>query len=103
MILFVQTWNWASHIMQAAQKFSRPIVLWATPVPRQWSIGGLAVTHGSFDEVGIEHIAVYGMPGDQGVNERIVRYARAAGQECPPQITLRLYWLPWHGHPHRAD
>ena len=77
-ILFVQTWNWASHIMQAAQRFARPIVLWALPIPRQWSIGGLAVTHGSFDEAGIEHVVVYGMPDDPAVRERIVRYARAA-------------------------
>jgi L-fucose isomerase len=78
MVLFVQTWNWASHIMQAAQRFARPIVLWAFPVPRQWSIGGLAVTHGSFDEVGIEHEVVYGMPEEFGVRESIIRYARAA-------------------------
>jgi L-fucose isomerase len=78
MVLFVQTWNWASRIVQAAQRFGRPIVLWALPVPRQWSIGGLAVTHGSFDEVGIEHTVVYGMPEESGVRERIVRYARAA-------------------------
>jgi len=78
MVLFVQTWNWASRIMQAAQRFARPIVLWALPVPRQWSIGGLAVTHGSFDEVGIEHTVVYGMADDAEVTERIIRYARAA-------------------------
>ena len=78
MVLFVQTWNWASRIMQAARRFDRPIVLWALPIPRQWSIGGLAVTHGSFDEVGIEHIVVYGMPDDPSVMEEIVRYARAA-------------------------
>jgi L-fucose isomerase len=78
MVLFVQTWNWASRIMQAAQAFGRPIVLWALPIPRQWSIGGLAVTHGSFDEVGIEHTVVYGMPDDPGVREEIIRYARAA-------------------------
>lgn len=78
MVLFVQTWNWASRIMQAAQRFARPIVLWALPIPRQWSIGGMAVTHGSFDEVGIEHTVVYGMPDDSGVKEEIIRYARAA-------------------------
>jgi L-fucose isomerase len=78
MVLFVQTWNWASRIMQAAQRFDRPIVLWALPIPRQWSIGGLAVTHGSFDEVGIEHTVVYGMPDDARVRAEIIRYARAA-------------------------
>jgi L-fucose isomerase len=78
MVLFVQTWNWASRIMQAAERFGRPIVLWALPIPRQWSIGGLAVTHGSFDEVGIEHIVAYGMPDDPSVKEDIIRYARAA-------------------------
>ncbi len=78
LVLFVQTWNWASRIMQAARRFGLPIVLWAAPVPRQWSIGGLAVTHGSFDEAGIEHLVVYGMPDDPAVEEKIVRYARAA-------------------------
>lgn len=78
LVLFVQTWNWAATIIQAAQRFGRPIVLWACPVPRQWSIGGLAVTHGSFDEAGIEHCVVYGMPDDPAVRSRIVRYARAA-------------------------
>jgi len=78
MVLYLQTWNWAATIMQAAQRFGRPIVLWASPVPRQWSIGGLAVTHGSFDEVGIAHCVVYGMPDDPAVREKIIRYARAA-------------------------
>ena len=78
MVLFVQTWNWASRILQAARKFGRPIILWAMPVPRQWSIGGLAVTHGSFEEVGIEHTVVYGLPEDPTVMEPILRYAKAA-------------------------
>ncbi len=78
LVLYLQTWNWAATIMQAAQRFGRPIVLWASPIPRQWSIGGLSVTHGSFDEVGIEHCMVYGMPDDHAVRNKIIRYARAA-------------------------
>ncbi len=78
MVLFVQTWNWADRILQAAQRFGRPIVLWALPIPRLWSIGGLAVTHGSMDEVGIPHKVVYGLPHQPGIMDSIVRFARAA-------------------------
>jgi L-fucose isomerase len=78
MVLFVQTWNWADRILQAAQRFGRPIVLWALPIPRLWSIGGLAVTHGSMDEVGIPHKVVYGLPDQPGIMDAIVRFARAA-------------------------
>jgi L-fucose isomerase len=78
MVIFVQTWNWADRILQAAQRFGRPILLWALPIPRLWSIGGLSVTHGSLDEVGIPHQVVYGMPDEPGVLEAIVRFARAA-------------------------
>lgn len=78
MILFVQTWNWADRILQAAQRFGRPILLWALPIPRLWSIGGLAVTHGSLDEVGIPHQVVYGLPDEPGVMEAVERFARAA-------------------------
>ena len=78
MVLFVQTWNWADRILQAAQRFGRPIIMWALPIPRLWSIGGLAVTHGSMDEVGIPHKIVYGLPEQPGVIESIVRFARAA-------------------------
>ena len=77
-MLFVQTWNWADRILQAAQRFGRPILLWALPIPRLWSIGGLSVTHGSLDEVGIPHEVVYGMPDEPGIMESIVRFARAA-------------------------
>ena len=34
MVLFVQTWNWADRVLQAAQRFGRPIILWALPIPR---------------------------------------------------------------------
>ncbi len=78
MVLFVQTWNWADRILQAAQRFGRPILLWALPIPRLWSIGGLSVTHGSLDEVGIPHQVVYGMPNEPGLVDAIVRFARAA-------------------------
>jgi L-fucose isomerase len=78
MIIFVQTWNWADRILQAAQRFGRPIILWALPVPRLWSIGGLAVTHGSLDEVGIPHKVIYGMPDEPGIMDSILRFARAA-------------------------
>lgn len=78
MVLFVQTWNWADRILQAAQRFGRPILLWALPISRLWSIGGLSVTHGSLDEVGIPHQVVYGMPDEPGLVDAIVRFARAA-------------------------
>ena len=78
MVVFVQTWNWADRILQAAQRFGRPILLWAIPVPRLWSIGGLSVTHGSMDEVGIPHKVIYGMPDEPGLMDTIVRFARAA-------------------------
>jgi len=78
MVIFVQTWNWADRILQAAQRFGRPILLWAIPVPRLWSIGGLSVTHGSMDEVGIPHKVIYGMPDEPGLMDTIVRFARAA-------------------------
>ncbi|MCZ7545446.1 MAG: hypothetical protein M5R40_18860 [Anaerolineae bacterium] len=78
MVIFVQTWNWADRILQAAQRFGRPIMLWAMPIARQWSIGGLAVTHGSMDEVGIPHKVTYGLPDQPGIVESIVRFARAA-------------------------
>jgi len=78
MVLFVQTWNWADRILQAAQRFGRPILLWALPIPRLWSIGGLSVTHGSLDEIGIQHQVVYGMPDEPGLVDAIVRFARAA-------------------------
>lgn len=78
MVLFVQTWNWADRILQAAQRFGRPIIMWALPIPRLWSIGGLAVTHGSMDEVGIPHKVVYGLPDQPGIMGSIVRFARAA-------------------------
>ena len=78
LVLFVQTWNWADRILQAAQRFGRPILLWALPIPRLWSIGGLSVTHGSLDEVGIPHQVVYGMPDEPGIMESILRFARAA-------------------------
>lgn len=78
MMIFIQTWNWAAQVMQAALKFNRPIILWALPISHVWSIGGLAVTHGSFDEVGIPHKVVYGLPDEPGVMESIVRYAKAA-------------------------
>jgi L-fucose isomerase len=78
MVLFIQTWNWADRILQAAQRFGRPILLWALPISRLWSIGGLSVTHGSLDEVGIPHQVVYGMPDEPGLVDAIVRFARAA-------------------------
>jgi len=78
MVVFVQTWNWADRILQAAQRFGRPILLWAIPIPRLWSIGGLSVTHGSMDEVGIPHKVIYGMPDEPGLMDTIVRFARAA-------------------------
>lgn len=78
MMIFIQTWNWAAQVMQAALKFNRPIILWALPISHVWSIGGLAVTHGSFDEVGIPHKVAYGMPDEPDVMESIVRYAKAA-------------------------
>jgi L-fucose isomerase len=78
MVIFVQTWNWADRILQAAQRFGRPIILWAMPIARLWSIGGLAVTHGSMDEVGIPHEVVYGLPEDSDSIAAIVRFARAA-------------------------
>ncbi|MBZ5512841.1 MAG: hypothetical protein LAN70_16965, partial [Acidobacteriia bacterium] len=45
---------------------------------RLWSIGGLAVTHGSLDEVGIPHKVIYGMPDEPGIMDSILRFARAA-------------------------
>lgn len=78
MILFVQTWNWADRILQAVQRFNRPVLLWALPISRLWSIGGLSVTHGSLDEVGIPHHVVYGMPDKEGLLETIIRFARSA-------------------------
>lgn len=78
MVVYIATWNWASQIMQAAREFGRPIILWALPRPSAWSIGGLAVTHGSFDEVGIPHRVVYGFPDEPEVKQQIVRYANAA-------------------------
>jgi L-fucose isomerase len=78
MVVFVQTWNWADRVLQAAQRFGRPIILWALPIARLWSIGGLAVTHGSMDEAGIPHKVVYGLPDQPGLLESIVRFARAA-------------------------
>jgi L-fucose isomerase len=77
-VMFIQTWNWADRVLQAALRFGRPIILWALPIPRLWSIGGLAVTHGSMDEVGIPHKVVYGLPNDDGLIESIVSFARAA-------------------------
>lgn len=78
MILFIQTWNWADRILQAARRFDKPILLWALPISRLWSIGGLSVTHGSMDETGIPHKVVYGMPDKKGLMDSIIQFARTA-------------------------
>jgi len=77
-IIFIDTWNWANQIVQAAREVNLPLILWAIPLPAKWSIGGLAVTHGSLDESGIEHEVVYGFPEDDGVMDKILNYSSAA-------------------------
>jgi len=76
--MYIATWNWASQVMQAAREANLPIILWAFPRASAWSIGGLAVTHGSFDEVGIPHKVVYGFPEDPKVVKDITNYVQAA-------------------------
>ncbi|MCL5985663.1 MAG: hypothetical protein M1371_03755 [Actinobacteria bacterium] len=76
-IIFIATWNWAAQIMQAVRKIGKPVILWAIPIPPAWNIGGLAVTHGSFDEVGYKHLTVYGSVDEEDVLERIKSYIKA--------------------------
>jgi len=78
MVLFFQGWAWAAEFMQAAQKFDRPILLWTVPLSRLWSIGGLAVVRGSFEEVGIPHKVVYGLEDNPRTMTEIWNYAQAA-------------------------
>ena len=78
MVLFFQGWAWASEFMQAAQRFDRPIMLWTVPLSRLWSIGGLAVVRGSFDEVGIPHKVIYGFEDNPQTMAEIWNYAQAA-------------------------
>ena len=78
MVLFFQGWAWASEFMQAARRFGKPIVLWTVPLARMWSIGGLAVVRGSFDEVGIPHKVVYGFESDPDTIAEIWNYAQGA-------------------------
>lgn len=77
-VMYIETWNWADQVLQAARDVARPIIVWAYPVPAAWSIGGLAATHGALDEIGIKHIVAYGFPEDPQVMEKISRYVRAA-------------------------
>lgn len=78
MVLFFQGWAWAAEFMQAAQRFARPIMLWTVPLAQLWSIGGLAVVRGSFEEVGIPHKVIYGFGDDDATMAEIWNYAQAA-------------------------
>ena len=77
-VFLIGTWLLADHIIDAAKECTVPIGIWGVPEPVSFSSVGVNVIHGAMDEMGIRHRLFYGMPGEDQVEDRIVKFARAA-------------------------
>jgi L-fucose isomerase len=78
LVYLLGTWIHATQILQAVKQVSLPFIIWSIPDPATFSLTGGGVTHGSLDEIGIEHRFVYGSPNSPAVIREIISYARAA-------------------------
>ena len=76
--VYISTWNWADQISQFIRNMNRPVIIYATGDSKAWSIGGLAATHGGFDEIGIKSRVAYSDIGDKDVMDKIVSYSKAS-------------------------
>ena len=77
-IYMVGSWIYVPIVVTPARRLNRPFILWALPDMVLSSLVPSCVTHGSLDEMGIQHKFVYGWPEDDAALDQITKYARAS-------------------------
>jgi L-fucose isomerase len=74
----VASWIYAPMVVSSVQATGLPSIVYGYRSPAAFSLVGAAITHGSLDELGLEHCFVFGEPEDPDVLSAIVSYCRAA-------------------------
>lgn len=76
-IYYISCFIEASTAVSAVQQSRLPAIVWSIPTVDQYSLIGMGVTHGSLDEVGLQHKFIYKPLNDDTV-EQIKSYVLAA-------------------------
>ena len=76
-IYYVTCFIEASTAVSAVQQSNLPAIVWSIPTVDQFTLIGMGVTHGSLDEVGLEHKFLY-QPLNDATLAQIKSYASAA-------------------------
>jgi L-fucose isomerase len=74
----IGTWIYAPMVVSAVQVTGLPSIVYGYRSPASFSLVGAAITHGSLDELGLQHRFVYGEPNNPSVLAAITSYCRAA-------------------------
>ncbi|MFX1342177.1 MAG: L-fucose/L-arabinose isomerase family protein [Promethearchaeota archaeon] len=74
----IGTWVYAPMVVSAVQATGLPSIVYGYRSPAAFSLVGAAITHGSLDELGLQHRFVYGEPDNPRVLTAISSYCRAA-------------------------
>jgi len=77
-ILLIGTWTYPPAAVTVAESLNAPIILWGVPDTRTFGLVGAATIHGSFDDLGLKHFAVYGFPDDPDVIKELLTYINAS-------------------------
>ncbi|MFW9934658.1 MAG: L-fucose/L-arabinose isomerase family protein [Candidatus Thorarchaeota archaeon] len=74
----IGSWIYAPMVVSAIQATSLPSIVYGYRSPAAFSLVGAAITHGSLDELNLQHRFVYGKPDSPDVLMAITSYCRAA-------------------------
>ncbi|MFW9984495.1 MAG: L-fucose/L-arabinose isomerase family protein [Candidatus Odinarchaeota archaeon] len=74
----IGTWIYAPMVVSAVQASGLPSIVYGYRSPAAFSLVGAAITHGSLDELGLQHRFVYGEPDNPAVLTAITSYCKAA-------------------------
>jgi len=78
LLLLIGTWTNTTWIVTAFERARVPGAVWSVPDPATFSLTGAGIIHGSLDEMGIQHLFIYGSPDDEETRRKILVFARAA-------------------------
>ncbi len=74
----IGSWIYAPMVVSAVQVTGLPSIVYGYRSPTAFSLVGAAITHGSLDELDLQHRFIYGEPDSPEILTAITSYSRAA-------------------------
>ncbi len=77
-VYLLGTWIYVPQVVRSVQSVRLPTIVWSPRDPASFSLTAGGIVHGSLDEMGLNHMFLYGSPTNKHVIQEIRQYAQAA-------------------------